>query len=142
MQSTTSRNATLTQNKGEDKMKDTILNTIKNQEYGVDQYETYGLRVMKDNPLTGTKVTAEAGDYVNNYESYEWVDGNPTDESLEGLCAVEIDINDIDDAIHKIQDYIEGEEQIVLIGCDCWSNGNDAWNNEIIARDGQILATF
>ena len=123
-------------------MINSILNVINSQRYGIDEYETYGLRVMKNNPMTDEAVLAEVGDCVEDYESYEWVDGNPTDETLGGLCASELDLDDIGNTIEKIQDYIEGSEQIVLIGSDDYERGNDTWNNEIICRDGKILATF
>jgi len=91
---------------------DQIIDIINSQEYGAEQYSSYGLRAMMRNPITGAYPDVSIGDSVDN--SYVWDDNDPTNYMLNGVCAVELDLNDIDKAITQIKAYTWACKQIVL----------------------------
>lgn len=127
------KEATISQIKSDD-----IRNAIDSQEYGVDEYEVYGLRVMSKTP-GGESVRVDVGDTLD--DSYSWPDGEPSDEILRGASAVNVDVDNIDDAIKKLNDYTSYNEyeQIVLVGGNDYGWGNDAYNDEILIRDGKVI---
>ena len=117
-----------------------IKRIIDSQEYGQEEYEVYGLRVMSRSPKTGKAETVEVGDTLGN--SYAWPDGEPSEEVLNGASAVEINLDDIDDAIKKVSNYDHNGDKIVLIGSDNYGYGTDSYNDEILVRDGRVLGVF
>lgn len=108
------------------------------------EYENYGIRVMMRNPITGKYPSVEIGGSIEN--SYHWEDGETMGEEIEGVCAVEITIDSIDDALHILNDYIFmiGNESscknIVLMGSEYSEGGNDY--NEIIMEEPEILVIW
>lgn len=94
-----------------------------------------GIRAMTANPVTGEAVTVEAGDELVN--SYDWVDGNATDDQIDGVCTVAInwdsfwneeDAEEIKAELDRVMDIISdyGDDcQIVLVAGDSSYEGTD-----------------
>jgi len=93
---------------------------------------TFGVRVMTDTP-SGKPVTLLVGDDVNN--SFEWVDGEHTDDELDGVSTIGFDVDQIDgeidfdsynSAIKMLDQY--GDGQVVVVG---GQHNIDAIHNDI-----------
>ena len=104
---------------------------------------SFGVRVMTDNPVIAEALTLEVGDSVNN--SHVWVDGESSDEQLEGVSAItigydEFDVEDILYDLEQLRPYRDLGDQIVLIGGDDSYEGNDP--NETVISNAQVLHIF
>lgn len=106
-----------------------------------NEYCYFGIRAMTGNPLTHESPTVEIDDIVEN--SWDWLDGDPTEEELEGTCALQVDpddeLEDIEHVLKEAEMYLWNAKQLVLLGCMYKEYGND--NNEIIMRDAIVLLT-
>ena len=87
-------------------------------------YDFIGIRVQEEN-------TNNIGDTIY-HKSYVWDDGNITDEELNGICAIEIQV------ARKLIDYggYQGKYAYIL-GSDYCTKGNDV--GEIIMKDAIVL---
>lgn len=111
----------------------TIKNIIEQEEYA-----KYGLRGMMNNPITNERVIISIGDIVDN--SYEWEDGEPTQEELNGTSAVEVTADTIDNAMELVDAYTWNCSQVALIASEYSEYGND--ESEIIMKDAIVLAVW
>lgn len=82
-------------------------------------YGYIGVRVQEDEFVLG--------EILNN--SFVWIDGEMTDEELNGTCAVKIDDTEL--AKHYFGDHV------AIIGGDSIEYGQDL--GEIIIRDAEVL---
>jgi hypothetical protein len=91
------------------------------------EFSYYGLR-------TDTREFAIGEDLA---ASFVWIDGNLTDEQLDGTCATEICDGNIDRAMkaHRSEGYVG--KQYVIAG-DYMTYGEDS--GEIIIRDAIVVA--
>ena len=96
-----------------------------------------GLRVMTND------VKVKVGELLDN--SFEWVDGDPTDNELDGTCALtlkydgyEVNENWLNKMLDNAKDYITNDEQLVIIGGSDSYEGNDL--NEIVISDAHCIA--
>lgn len=83
------------------------------------EYEYVGIRVQ-ENEFT-------KGEILDN--SFVWVDGEMTDEELDGTCAVKLEDAEL------IKGYFG--DHIAIIGSDSMEYGQDL--GEIILRDAEVL---
>jgi hypothetical protein len=111
------------------------VNTILERE----SHNYYGLRVMTANPLTGEKQEAEVGGFIE--DSFDWEDDMPTDIKLHGVCAIQIHVGNIDEAIDRIKTYWMEGEQLVLIGSQAADAGNDPFEI-IMYENDKVLAVW
>lgn len=98
----------------------------------------FGVRVMNDETDT-----YEVGQKAPI--SYAWVDGERTDDCLEGTSTVGIDwdgwdVNDIDESLEQLQQYMRNGHQVVLVGGVGSYEGNDP--RERVIYDAEILYIF
>ena len=103
-------------------MKKRIADNIKNRIEEIKEkynYEFLGIRVQEAEFVDGQ--------ILDN--SFVWVDGEPTDEELDGTCALTLDDADL------IQDYFG--EHVAIIGGWFGEYGQD--EGEIIIRDAKVL---
>lgn len=89
------------------------------------EYEYYGIRVSDSPPELGSVVPV----------SRIWVDGDPTDECLDGTCAVQV--TDPERLPDLPQRGYPGST-LILLGCMYMSYGEDA--DEIIMQGAVALA--
>ncbi len=105
-----------------------ILDTINSNK---ENFEYFGIRAMTMNPTTNEYEIAEVGKSISY--SYDWNDGETTEDQLNGACAIKIDrdaeISDIENAINNLNYYDTGS-QVVLLGSDRRDYGSDS--NEIV----------
>lgn len=110
-----------------------------------------GVRAMTANPLTGERVTVEAGDDLEN--SHDWIDGEATDEQIDGVCTVALqwdsfwDEDDADDITAEIErvmaiiaDYNDDNCQVVLVSGDSSYEGNDV--DERVIENATAIYVF
>lgn len=91
-------------------------------------FDRYGLRVT-DEPLTvGVKPP----------NSRVWIDGNPTDDLLDGASMVIVEKGDIQRALKGIDPY--PGKHISLIGSNYGQWGEDV--GEWVAKDGKVLSSW
>lgn len=103
-------------------MKKEIAMSIKNRIDEIrDQYcfDKIGIRVQDSEFVEGQ--------ILDN--SFVWVDGEPTDEELDGTCALTLEDADL------IQDYFG--EHVAIIGGDFGEYGQD--EGELIIKDAEVL---
>jgi len=89
------------------------------------EYEYYGVRWVEDDLAIGATAPV----------SRVWVDGDPTDEVLDGACAVQVR------TAQDIEHALAGGSYMgkpVLLGCNRMSYGEDA--GEIVMEDAIVLA--
>lgn len=106
-----------------------IVENIKNEESYNNEYSYYGVRYHHNNNTIIDKSVSE---------SYEWVDGDITDEMLNGTCALDIrDMIDndytIDEIIESVEEYSYENGEIIIIAGNNMEYGNDKY--EIIIHD-------
>jgi len=98
-----------------------IVENIKNEENSKNEYNYYGIRYHYNKDV-------KIGDYTNN--SNIWIDGDATDDFLNGVCTLDIrEMVENDYSVEEIfeaaNEYsYEGGEVIVLAGNQA-ENGND-----------------
>jgi hypothetical protein len=95
-------------------------------------YEYYGLRAHRREPVIGKSLG----------KSRVWIDGECTDDELDGISAVRVKAgDDLDAIIDRLRrEYCWEAETIVLIGGYIASQGED--RGEIIIRDNICLAVL
>ena len=94
------------------------------------EYEHYGLRAHRGD-------AAAVGEWLGN--SRVWVDGDPTDDELGGICAIKVIAGTAESVLATIRKmYAWGGAQIVLVGGYYASYGED--RDEIIIRYNICLA--
>lgn len=101
----------------------------------------FGLRALTQNIETGEFEAVEVGGVVKN--SYSWDNGKNTGKELDGVSAVKIneaDMDEIEQAIYEMEPYLQNAEQVVLLGSNEATPGED--NHERIMRDAQVLAVW
>ena len=104
-------------------------------------YNYFGIRSITKNPITHEYDYLHLGDEPSY--SYSWDDGNPTDNQLNGTCALNIGIDasadEIAAAINELRIY--RPKQIVLLGSNDIEYGQD--NHEIVMRGNvNVLAEW
>ena len=124
-----------------------IFEIIQKNEY---VFNCFALRAMTPNPKTGKYPKAKVGGSIKN--SYNWPDGNNTDISCGGVCALQIgyetladdneNINAIETAIKDVvSHYVHDVKHVVLLGSVSAEYGND--DHEVIMSNGvEILAVW
>jgi hypothetical protein len=104
---------------------------------------TFGVRVMTRDYETKSKISVSVGDYIKN--SYQWVDGISTGDELDGASCLPInydgfDVEDIQDDIEDLKNYLGNGDNIVLVGGDSSYEGNDLL--ETVISNARILHIF
>ena len=96
------------------------------------EYEYYGVRAHRGSaPVVGE----------NLGNSRVWVDGECTDEELNGICAARVTVENLDNVIERVRrEYAWGDAPIVLVGGYEGSWGYD--DGEVVIRDNICLATL
>ena len=89
-----------------------------NEIWEESEYETFGIRVQEE--------AFELGKI--DHVSKVWIDGEETDEELDGFCAVK-------PAMYQ-PGYYNGKH-IAILGCNNCTTGEDA--GEIIMEDAEVL---
>jgi hypothetical protein len=104
-------------------------------------FDKIGLRVM-----TGGKIVSE-GERLEN--SFVWVDGNCTNEQLEGVSALDLEFDgwEIEEdrlnemlEIAKTYNLLSDSEQVVIVGGNDGYEGND--QDEIVIYDAHCVAVL
>ena len=107
---------------------------------------SFGLRVMTDKP-NGETILLSVGDDIEN--SFEWVDGNTTDEQIDGVSTIGFDVDQIDGeidldsynhALRGINQY--GNGQVVVVG---GIQNVDAIHNdigELVIKNATVVAVI
>lgn len=95
------------------------------------EYDHYGLRAHR-----GVEVVV--GQSLGN--SRVWIDGECTDEELDGISALEVKADTIDAVIANLAGYAWADEPIVLVAGNSRSWGEDA--GEIVIPDNICLAVL
>ena len=113
-------------------------------------FNCFALRAMTPNPKTGKYPKAKVGGSIKS--SYHWPDGQNTNVSCGGVCALQIghdtlgedkeNIDAIETAIKDVvEHYVHDVKQVVLLGSTHAEYGND--DHEIIMSNGvEILAVW
>lgn len=96
------------------------------------EYEHYGIRAHRSEAIVGQSLG----------NSRIWVDGECTDEELDGISTIKVsEVDDIDAIVSKLRnEYCWENETIVLVGGYYGSHGEDA--GEFIIRDNVCLAVL
>ncbi|MCD9475888.1 hypothetical protein GLP21_12505 [Photobacterium carnosum] len=100
-------------------------------------FNKYAIRVMTNG------VIVSIGDDID--ASYVWVDGETTDEQLEGTSGVDLEwdgweIGCFEKAMATAKDYDTESNQVVIIGGFDGYEGNDV--GEIVIYDAQVVYVF
>ena len=116
-----------------------IKKIIENNKY---EYNYFGLRAMTRDPMTG-KYPKQLGVGDETDNSYAWEDGEPTEDELNGTCALGIDrdaeADEIEAAIKNLRMY--DAKQVVLIGSRYQDYGSDE-GEVIMSGWPTVLATW
>lgn len=95
------------------------------------EYSHYGIRAHR--------TEATVGAYLG--KSHVWVDGECTDETLNGISAIRVTPETVDQVVALIRStYCWDAEQIVLVGGFEREHGED--DGEIIIRDNVCLGVL
>ena len=100
-----------------------------------EEWRYIGLRCNNNNPITGKKPSVKIGDVLDN--SFEWDDGNPTEEELNGTCAIDTFENP-EYAFSLVKTYNRNHNEIMIIGSDNAEYGFE--EEELIMKDAVVLA--
>jgi hypothetical protein len=92
-------------------------------------YDAFGLRVVWEDP---------PGDGDMLGPSRVWIDGDPTDEYLRGVSAIEVTPRKIDRALELITGYLG--KHVILVGANSFEYGED--EGEIVLIDAQVLEVW
>ena len=113
-----------------------IFEIIQKNEY---VFNCFALRAMTPNPKTGKYPKAKVGGSIKN--SYNWPDGNNTDISCGGVCALQIGYETLADDNENINAIETAIKDVVLLGSVSAEYGND--DHEVIMSNGvEILAVW
>ncbi len=102
--------------------------------------ENSGFTFIGIRSMTGGKLV-NVGDELAN--SFVWVDGETTDEQLNGVCAIDCGFDGFDElkklskAMALIKQY---QGQLVLVGSSKAEEGNDV--GEIVMADAVVIAVL
>lgn len=88
-----------------------------------DEYECVGIRVQEDS--YGQRV----GD-VMDHNSRVWIDGDETEEELDGVCAIKSNMTGV------ACEYFGNT--VLVLGSNCYTYGEDA--GEVIMQEPTVLA--
>ena len=96
------------------------------------EYEHFGIRAHRgDAPVVGASLA----------NSRVWVDGECTDEEINGVCATRVTAATLEAIVARAKaEYAWGGEPIVLVGGDYVEHGYD--DGEIIIRKNVCLAVL
>ena len=88
-------------------------------------YEFIGIRIQEENFEVG-KVT---------HNSRIWIDGDETEEELDGICAVKVDKTNVEKRFAKANNLYFGEHVAIIVSNDAeW--GED--EHEIIMKNAEV----
>lgn len=96
---------------------------IDNNDWDVD-YARFGIRIQEQ-PF-------ELGSIGHN--SKVWVDGEETEEELDGVCAIDLNAPE---AFESLNGNGYFGSHVALIASDCYEYGTDA--GEVILQDAEVL---
>lgn len=100
-----------------------LKDIIDNNDWDID-YGKFGIRIQEQ-PF-------ELG--VMEHISKVWVDGDETDEELDGVCAIDLNAPDAEKALNGIGYF---GSNIALIASNSFVYGQDA--GEVILKDAEVL---
>jgi hypothetical protein len=93
------------------------------------EYDHYGIRYHRGtSPIVGETLG----------KSRVWVDGECTEDELDGICTIKVTAGSLDEALADMGGYSWAGEPLVLVGGHFASRGED--DGELIIRDNICLA--
>tara|TARA_R110002126_G_scaffold1757_4_gene10569 strand:- start:2633 stop:4234 length:1602 start_codon:yes stop_codon:yes gene_type:complete len=116
---------------------------VKNEHGITEHLDSFGVRIMSENPTTGEKTFSKVGDSINN--SFDFEDGLSTGKELDGVSTIGIDydgfdVTDIEGSLNELTPYLKTGDEAVLVGGVGSREGNDI--GESIISSPRVIHVF